>query len=788
MRTDTEIPISPIAGNKLITFPFTFDSSNQWPLPFAELQNQSEKKWLDWFANHTTDWVDTRIHSSGIHSFLTNRSFNSLELTFLSNGLRFICTPPKTKTNFKIYEEQFLSDYNRGFKRYSRTLLQKIIFHDNKDDNYISKFKSLTTNRHSTEHYIDQQETQARETALGNDINFLERYQQLTLTLLTEVIRHPTTYSSMQYIKSNHSEHDRRFIKSILTDPTITIKPADKNLGLALVDTSWYDQELRKMLSDTSTYTCCTTMKNKNGKEITFDTNKLKKNLIEQFNSIIIHNKELIMDIFEQHGEQIVKYLESNMRFDFIKIPEIYLLIKVHKPKGLCGRPIVPCFRSVTTPASVLCDHMLHKIIKAARIPWLVKDTKSLICDIESDKQMNHDGKLITGDINSLYTNIHTETGIQLVKQFLIINNVSPIEIKLIIILLSFVMKNSYLSYKQVVYHQHNGTAMGTACAPPYATIVVYMLEKDFINKAISEGKLLNYRRFLDDIKGYIIPSFLEEFKTKLNQLHSSLTFEFEHDDKSISFLDLVIFKGQRFLSEGIFDTRVHQKKMNLYLYIPFTSFHPTAAKKSFIQTELMRYIRNNSSQEHYEQLKILFFFRLRDRGYPAMFLYPLFDSIYYSDRSWFLLEPDEFEERVKNIVIHNYSVSNKYNNNTLYPFKSQCLIRKYHRLKQNSSSSSTTSHPNVFVIPFSPLSSKIPIQNILTKYWEILSHGDITKTFKRPLIAYQSSPSIASTLVYKKPSTTPTTPSTTQTKLIKFFCKNQTTINSSAPPQSYKQ
>ena len=36
---------------------------------------------------------------------------------------------------------------------------------------------------------------------------------------------------------------------------------------------------------------------------------------------------------------------------------------------------------------------------------------------------------------------------------------------------------------------------------------------------------------------------------------------------------------------------------MNLYLYIPYNSFHTDAMKRSFIQTELMRYIRNSSDR-----------------------------------------------------------------------------------------------------------------------------------------------------------------------------------------------
>jgi hypothetical protein len=738
---------------------------NHLSLPYPELQNQCELKWLQWYANHTTDWLDTRIHSTGIHSYLSTRTFSSLELSFLSNGLRFICTPPKT--NIKLYEKQFLQEYHRGFVKYSRNLMNRLLFHDS-EDNYIPKFKQLSINNNSSKHYQEEKILEAQSTTLAIDLHWLKRYTDQTLALLTNVIKHSNTAPSMYTIRSNHTEHDRQFLKSILVDSRITIKPADKNLGLALVDTQWYEQELTTMLSDTNTYTRCTTIKNANGKNVTINDRILKQKLIDEFNSIIKKNEELIKNLFPDNGPQIIKYLRSHMKMDHIKIPEIYLLIKVHKPKGLCGRPIVPCSRAATTPASVLCDHMLQNIMEKANIPWLVKDSKSLVRQIESTKELVHDGTLVGGDIGSLYTNIETSTGLQLVKAFLELNNVEQYESKFIIVLLTFVLRNSYISYKNKIYHQHNGTAMGTACAPSYANIVVYMLEKDFIIQAIKERKLLHYRRFLDDVEAYVIQSFLDEFKARLNQFHSSLTFEFEHDQNSIAFLDLVLHKGERFHSDNVFDIRLHQKKMNLYLYIPYNSFHPLAAKKSFIQTELMRYIRNNSNMQCYEQLRLLFFKRLRDRGYPIPFLTPLFDSIYYSDRKYFLMNRNEFANLSNNTFISNgYSGTNN-SQGSQYPFKSECLIRKHHRLQQ--SNMTTNPRPNVFVIPYNPLSAVIPVRNILDKYWDYLSNGDVTKTFTKPLIAFQSCPSLTTAMVYNKVETVNTKKSFTQTKVQSFF------------------
>lgn len=190
--------------------------------------------------------------------------------------------------------------------------------------------------------------------------------------------------------------------------------------------------------------------------------------------------------------------------------------------------------------------------------------------------------------------------GLKLVQQFLIEQNVDCIHRELIMDLLTFVMHHSYLQFNGTFYHQIDGTAMGTATAPTYANIVVYMLEKQTVIDMNSSVHL--YRRFLDDVVVYIDSSAATEFMTQMNSLHPKLRFDFVVHPTEAAFLDLNIHKGTRFQSSCIFDLSVHQKKMNLYLYIPFHSFHSAEMKRSFIQTELMRYIRNSSDIRDYSQ------------------------------------------------------------------------------------------------------------------------------------------------------------------------------------------
>jgi hypothetical protein len=246
------------------------------------------------------------------------------------------------------------------------------------------------------------------------------------------------------------------------------------------------------------------------------------------------------------------------------------------------------------------------------------------------------------------------------------------------------------------------------------------------------------YRRFLDDVFAYLERSAVAEFTRRMNALHPKLRFDFVTHPTEAAFLDLHIHKGSRFETSSIFDLSVHQKKMNLYLYIPFNSFHTDAMKRSFIQTELMRYIRNSSDLKEYGKLKEIFYQRLRDRGYPHSFLQPLFHSIFYADRHFFLWPSATLHEHP---LIHSA------------PPVSACLQKRIARWKQlqPSAPSESSIQPPVFIIPYTPLSRLLPTRSLLLKYWDLVQLALGPTLSPLPIMAYQSSPSLLTTLVYQR-------------------------------------
>jgi len=669
-------------------------------------------------------WLETLIRCSGIHNYLSSAiPFSPFEKLFLANGLHFICTPPSTQ--LPIFKSHYFDDHSRGWLRFQRALLNRLLYGGGTSDDFLAKF-AVKSN-----HNAEYAQNHLREKLLQNNtqgLALLDRYFQGTLDLLTRSATLDHHHQLVRHQRINHSSRDLAFIRRLMNDPSITIKPADKNLGMCLVDTDWYNAQLTRMLQDRITYKPFNFIDN-NGRPCSLK--QLQERIYLELKRIASEGQRTLESWHPQLAEQALKYLTHASTTTTCKVPDIYLLIKVHKAAGLSGRPIVPSTHWLTTPASVLVDHLLQEIMRDAGVTHIVKDTKSFINELEHTTLPTRDGVFVTADIASLYTNIDTELGLRLVRRFLQEQKVPRARIDLIMSLLSFVMKNSYLNFRDQIYHQIDGTAMGTACAPPYANIVVYMLEKDLI--ADFSGRVHLYRRFLDDVFAYLNEDVAEEFMSRMNSLHPKLRFEFVRHPTEAAFLDLRIHKGSRFTSSGVFDLSVHQKKMNLYLYIPFRSFHTDAMKRSFIQTELMRYIRNSSDKTEYMQLKHIFYQRLRDRGYPSSFLIPIFNSIYYSDRELFLWP---------SATLHEHPL--------IHTARSLCLQKRIRRWEQARCATETTSSL-VFVIPYSPLSRLLSTRRILSRQWGQVRDALGEPSLPLPIIAYQSAPSLVKTLVFQR-------------------------------------
>lgn len=685
---------------------------------------------------------------SGIHNY-SSLHFSFRQLKLLSYGLNFIPTPSVSNNAITKYKQNLRT----SFYQY-RSMLEKYFSHlDNESrdrEGTIAATDSVFVKK------LHVKSNRLADNEMYNNNYLFKQYIDNTYSLLESSLKSSECASKLHRshgtIRSNITKTDWNFIRDLIENRSITIKNTDKNLGIAIVNTQWYEQELSHMLSDSNTYQLV--------QQLQYQSSTSALPLQSQITTISKPIQTKIMETMSRYGcyidtlpeaSQIKKYVKKKCVLKKIKLPAIYLLIKVHKTV-LCGRPIVPSHSWITSSVSVVVDYLLQPYIqKLQSVSWLVKDSTNFINIIETTiiPDYQKDGVFVAADIQSLYTNIDTNTGIQCVCIFLQECAAPSVFVEFIVEMLQIVMNNNILTFKNKVYRQHNGTAMGTSCAPCYANIITYIRERQVVEHYRSINVLYCYYRYLDDIFIFLRRSMVTRFMQRLNSVHHKLVFEYTTDENSIVFLDLTISKQQRFQQQSIFDLTIYQKEMNLYLYIPYNSFHTMSMKKSFIGTELQRYIRNTSSEHEYIKIRSLFHQRLLDRGYPRRTLDSIFSSFHYSDRIKYLRRSQQFNsDNVSNNII---SVASSHIPNTSGTFRMGGDIDG----RLNGFNYCTTEKmvkKCLFILDMDPLNSVVNVRRCLLRYYEILLEvNNNSYRIPKPTLCWRSMKSMRYLLIQKK-------------------------------------
>lgn len=370
-------------------------------------------------------------------------------------------------------------------------------------------------------------------------------------------------------------------LRGLKQDKTIVIKKADKNLGFVVLDREWDVAECLRILSDDMVYQTVTTPPS-------------FPSLFQSMYDILdTHNA-----LFEEHTNPEDKIFTSAAKFILqdardeklgkVEFCNFYTLPKIHK-EPLSGRPINPTIHFVTYYASKFLDRKLKSIMEMA--PSFIGSSTDLLRTLQKSR-FPPECVLVTADIRAMYPSIPIEDGVlaveRMVKRFCncIGSTIKESEIPLVVDLLRFVMTSTYLKYKEQVYRQVKGTAMGTPAAVPYASIFVMDIELTLFETRLKINPspeyrsalfrdnertwqtdwVLLYKRFIDDLKA-IFRNMADaiHFMKQLSSMHPAIQFDVKMADDKIEFLDVDIFKGPNFARTGILSSRLFQKPLNAF-------------------------------------------------------------------------------------------------------------------------------------------------------------------------------------------------------------------------------
>ena len=425
------------------------------------------------------------------------------------------------------------------------------------------------------------------------------------------------------HVRPNISQKELNKLLQILKDERIVALPSDKNLGLCLVSADWYQENGFKLLLNPSYI------------EEEPDHELLSTSL-----------ETIVMKASNFLTWQQLTWLLDPIKNHVTKVPVLKVIPKIHK-LPISARPIVPTFGTLLANASAWVDYRLKPLLH--QFSWILPDSKTFCRQILDVKlPIGKEVWLVSGDVVAMYPNIPIEDGICKIASilgvrsmfFTTLEEAVKLEVKsldeLTILLMRMVLQFNYVAFSGKTFRQVIGTAMGTALAPDYANLFLAGYEGPALKEF--HRQILYYGRFIDDTFA-IIEGNLEavlKFQKRFGELHPNMKMEWTQSRYKLPFLDvsvsLEVAPGVLYQStKAAIVTRVFQKALNAYLYIPWKSCHSDASKKSWVKGELIRYVRLSSREEDFKEMVKMLSTRLRARGYPGRWLRSVFSGVSYA-------------------------------------------------------------------------------------------------------------------------------------------------------------
>ena len=545
-----------------------------------------------------------------IHNF-TDTNLSEDLLNLLNKGTNFI--PTENNYNQKSLTKIITSETN--------TALIDII-HQSKSSSSRPIKKKKKNNR------FTPYPTQNPINTLNNNINntnfnnHLIDYIHNTINYAEDYIQRIYLKDNIQPLNSNISHSTKQQLDDLQRQQNITITQTDKNMGWALLPTSWFTTEYERQLSDKNTYK---RIPNFDTTQLITDSNKFLHKLQQRFKPLFSNDKLKLLDQLQPAQ---------------VQLPYMKLLPKVHKitenasPNNLhklTGRPIITAHSWLTSNISKLLGNELDDIINQLKQHFesnnitfpLINNSTDLIDILEKQHITNiHNYKLTTFDFSSLYTNIsHKNTTDAIIKSCNLLK-LSRTYRDFLLNLNNFINDKNFFKTGNDVFQQVQGIAMGSYHSRQIADLVLLLTELDYFT-ITRTNKPIIFTRYIDD--GFLLTTN-NQLKQLINNLSSiypiQIPITFTSNNHNVHYLDLSISLNYHTIFTNKIHYKIYQKPNHKYMYPHFSSNHAQHIFSGIIKTETIRYSRLSCTKTDYNYILRLFTLRLQALSYPLQLIY----------------------------------------------------------------------------------------------------------------------------------------------------------------------
>ena len=535
------------------------------------------------------------------------------------------------------------------------------------------------------------------------DSGALEEYIRKTRTSIKNM---PVTIP-----KFNLTLPERRALRELGRRRDIVIKKADKGACIVVQSRDEYIEKGTLHVNDTKTYT------------------PLEANPTAAIGEAINESVQEFLDA--NLIDQITANYLRHESTDSIRTQVLYFLRKIHKnPHGF--RPIVSGCSGPTEKISAYVDRILQPIVKLTTS--YLRDSSAFIHYLETTR-FPKNVILVTIDVSALYTSIPQREGIQACVEAAREHYPNEPDVPNIVsTFLQYILQANVFEFDRKIFLQKHGTAMGTKVAPCFANLFMSGLESVFLEK---ESRFLpeplRWKRYIDDI--WLTWPYGEEsllaFLNRLNKFNKHIKFTWDYSTQEAVYLDVKVFKGERFARSGILDTQTYFKPTNAFTYVHASSAHHPSVFKGLVKGEATRYLRTTSSKETYEETLAKFKQRLVDRDYNPRMIDDILKTMPFDKR------PEMLEKIAKDLTATE--LEGEVESNTTTP-STQPIEKRF--------KNAPLVFPTVYTRWFPKIRDKLGI------YWECTMGRDPTlkRIFpKFPIMAYKRASNLAQQIVKAK-------------------------------------
>lgn len=306
---------------------------------------------------------------------------------------------------------------------------------------------------------------------------------------------------------------------------------------------------------------------------------------------MVRRTKEAVKRAAYVFGEEESRF-QLKMHVSNPVVPRFYTQLKLHKP----GRKLRPITSNNNSPTEKLAIWLLKKFksMKTQYETHAIQNSMEFVNKVK-DLEIADNEIQVSFDVESLYPNVPIDKALELLREWLTLNQLSTNEVDELVNLTRVCMTENCFQFNGKFYRQHFGCSMGSPLSPFIANLFMSFFETNMKNEGYFPEVWI---RYVDDVWAKIKKHRLRQFMNRLNNTgFKSIKFTCEEEcEQRLNFLDVTVIKNN-----GKFEFDIYRKPTNTLRYITSDSYHPFRHKIAAFHSMIFRALNIPMSNERKE-------------------------------------------------------------------------------------------------------------------------------------------------------------------------------------------